>query len=285
MHSSSSHAGEYAPSRLEHVALPHLGRERHTLEGDERLSETVRAGASGSVCVDVLPPGQEARELALIRGLDLAAKVGEARATDATQHLGIAPLALGAAGQQPSDQLPGALQVAERGSGIDAVAVREPGGHERPVGAGIAARHDHHRVRDRLEERVGSPDGGGTPSASQYRPASSALIQRSSPATSPAHAALSLELGEHRSSRVALGDALLALVLCQVSDAAQDLVKRVAVARPRRLGAVLELSSTSTSAWVDQLGVVLTQPWQPARGDAARRSALGVSPSYMYVAT
>ena len=87
------------PARQD-VALPDLGRQRDALERDERLAQAVGAGAAGPVGVDVLPAGEEAGQLALVGGLDLAPQVGEAGAAQAAQHLGVAPLALGPARQQ-----------------------------------------------------------------------------------------------------------------------------------------------------------------------------------------
>src|SRR5207244_13614314 len=99
-----------------HVALRDLWGERDPLERDQRLAEAIGAGACRPVGVDVLPARQESGELALIDRLGLVAQVGEARPPHAAQDLGVAPLALGAAGEELApDELAGALELAKRG--------------------------------------------------------------------------------------------------------------------------------------------------------------------------
>ena len=86
-----------AHASRQHVALPHLRRQRHALEGHERLAQTVDAGAAGGRGVHALPGRQQPRERTLLGGLHLLAQHRERRAPQPAQHLGIAPLALGAA--------------------------------------------------------------------------------------------------------------------------------------------------------------------------------------------
>ena len=119
--------------------------------------------------VDVLPAGQEAGQLAAVGGLRLGAQVGDAGAPDAAQDLGVAPLALGAAGQQlAADEVAGALELAQRRQRVDAVAGGELGGRERAVGARVAAHERGHRVGHvGSRKESGSPAGGGTPRASR----------------------------------------------------------------------------------------------------------------------
>ena len=74
-------------------------------------------GARGGMAVDALPGGQEARQRTLVGRLDLLAQHRERRAAQPAQHLGVAPLALGAAGPQlAADELAGALELAQRGA-------------------------------------------------------------------------------------------------------------------------------------------------------------------------
>jgi hypothetical protein len=72
------------------VALPEGDRQRETLERDERLAQR-------RTPVETLPRGEEAAERALVDGLDLLAKAGEARAAQPAEDVRVAPLALGSA--------------------------------------------------------------------------------------------------------------------------------------------------------------------------------------------
>jgi hypothetical protein len=231
-----------AEAARKHVALPYLWSERDPLERHERLAKPVRPRASGAVSVDVLPACEEPRQLALVGGLDLVPQVSEARAPHATKRLGVAPLALGAAGEQlAAHQLSRALELAQGGKRVDAIASRELAGGERPVGARVAAHQRDHRVVDRLEEGLGEPGGGRHAEGIAVEPS----VLGGDPAflaghADPGGASLALELGEHRGRRVALGHPLCALVLGEVADTAQDDLERVAVAGPARIGAVLE---------------------------------------------
>ncbi len=71
----------------EHVALPERRGERHALQRNERFPESLPAP-------DPVPRGEEAPEVDLVRGLDLAPEHGERRASDAAQNVWITPLAL-----------------------------------------------------------------------------------------------------------------------------------------------------------------------------------------------
>ena len=100
-----------ADAARQHVALPHLGREREALQRHERLAQAVDAGAAGRMAVDALPAREEARERALVGRLDLLAQRGQRGAPQAPQHLGVAPLARGTAGAQlAAHELAGALE-------------------------------------------------------------------------------------------------------------------------------------------------------------------------------
>ncbi len=72
------------------LGLPQRDGQRQRLQRDERLAQRRAA-------VDPVPRRQEARERLLLDRLDLAAQRRERRAPQAAQHVGVAPLALGAA--------------------------------------------------------------------------------------------------------------------------------------------------------------------------------------------
>ena len=91
----------------QHLGLPELHRQREPLERDERL-------AKGRAAVDPVPARQEAPERRLLGGLDFLAERSERRAAKATQHIGVAPLALGPARPKlAADQLLLALELAQ----------------------------------------------------------------------------------------------------------------------------------------------------------------------------
>src|SRR5438046_181527 len=90
--------------------------------------------------VDALPRGGKARERPLVGRLDLAAQDGERGAAQAPQDLGVAPLALvPARAQFPAHQLAGALERAQRGRRIDAVALAQLAGREGTPSLCVAA--------------------------------------------------------------------------------------------------------------------------------------------------
>ena len=127
----------------------------------------------------------------------------------------------------------------------------------------------------------GSPPGTTTPSASRYRPASCAAIQRSSPWIADVRdPALAAQLVQH-GVRVAAGERARARLLRrQVAHPAQDVVQGVAIRRLRALGAVLEVVlDLGQGARVDQLAQLLLAE-QLAQEVAVerqrRRAALGV---------
>ncbi len=104
----------------------------------------------GGMAVDALPGRQEAGQLALLGGLDLLAQHGQRRPAQPAQDLGVAPLALGAAGAQlAADQVAGALELAQRRRGVDPVAGAHLGGGERAVGGAVAAQQPRRARRAR----------------------------------------------------------------------------------------------------------------------------------------
>ena len=128
------------------IPFPDLGSQRDPLQRHQRLAQPVGPGARGAVGVDVLPARQEARQLTRLYRLGLGAQVGEARAPEAAEHVGIAPLALA------PDKRAAALELLQRRRWIDAVAARRLLGRERAMGPRVAADERDHRFGDPLEE-------------------------------------------------------------------------------------------------------------------------------------
>ena len=158
-----------AETPRQHVLLPDLRRQRDALQGHQRLAQAVGAGAGGAVGVDVLPARQEAGEAIARGGLDLAPQVGQAGPAHAAQHVGVAPLALAAAGQQlAADEDAGALELAQRRGRVDPVAPGRLRGRERAVGARVAPDQRHAVGSSSASRKLsGRPGGGGTPIASR----------------------------------------------------------------------------------------------------------------------
>ena len=97
----------------QHLALPHLDRQRQPLQRHEHLAQAIDAGAGGRVAVDALPRGQEGGQRALLGRLDLLAQRGQRGAAQAAQDLEVAPLALAASGAQlAAHELAAALELA-----------------------------------------------------------------------------------------------------------------------------------------------------------------------------
>ena len=104
----------------QHLRLPERHRQREPLQRDERLAQR-RAP------VDAVPARQEAAERRLLDRLDLAPQRGERRAAQPPQHVGVAPLALGAArAQLAADELLLALELAQLRLDVDAEPRRSP---------------------------------------------------------------------------------------------------------------------------------------------------------------
>src|SRR5262249_59289701 len=75
----------------EHLRFPQRHRQRQTLQRDERLAQRCPT-------VDPVPVWQEAAERGLLRRLDLLPQHGERGATQAAQHIEVAPFPLGSSG-------------------------------------------------------------------------------------------------------------------------------------------------------------------------------------------
>ena len=269
------------PSR-QHVLLPDFRRQRHALQRHQRFAQAVGAGAGGAVGVDVLPARQEAGQLGRVGRLDLFAQPRQAGAADAAQDFGVAPLALGAAGQQlAADHRPFALQLAQRRQRVDAVALGQPRGREGAVGAGVAADQGAHRVGVLLEEGLRQPGRRRHPE----RVAVEAGVLAGDVAllagdADPGDAPLGDQFLQHRGGRVALRHPLVALLGGQVAEVAQQLLQGVAVAGAARLGAVLQLLLDLVErGWVDQVAQLLLAEQlaqQVAVERQRRRPPLGV---------
>ena len=271
-----------ADAARQHVALPRLDRQRQALERHERLAQAVDARAGGGMAVDALPGREEAGERALVGRLDLLAQGGERRAAQAPQHLGVAPLALGAARPQlAAHQLAGALELAQRGGGVDAVALAQLGRRERAVRLGVAAHQPRERVGDVRQERLGQAAGRHRAERVAVEPGvlggDPALLAADAQAD---RAALALELGEHRVRVNAREHARAHLVGGQVAEPAQHVVQRVAGLGLRALGAVLEVGlDLLERVGVDQVAQLLLAEQlaqQVAVERQRRRAPLGV---------
>ena len=255
-----------AEASRQDVALPDLRGEGDPLQRDERLSQPIRSGAGGPVGVYVLPVGKKAGELPLLHRLRLGPQMGQAGAAQAAQDVGIAPLALGAPGQQLSaNEVSGALELPQGGRGIDAVAARGLLGREGTVGARVAAHERDERIIRRVQQ--GLRQAGRR--WHTERVAVDRRVLRRDPALLAAdpharRAPLALELVEHRGRRVALDHSLLAFLRREVAEPSQDLLKRVAILRPRGLDTVLEgIDHLDEGVRVDQLAQLLLSQQLP----------------------
>ena len=133
------------------VRLPQGRRERQALERDERLAQRCAA-------VDALPGGKEPGQRLAARRLDLPAQAGERSAPQPPEHVGVAPLALGAAGPKLAAHEPVlGLEPRESFLGVRPEPRHRLGGRERPAAAGKADEQEPERVLPALEERVGQP--------------------------------------------------------------------------------------------------------------------------------
>ena len=227
----------------QHVALPHLGGQRESLERDEDLTQAVDARAGGRVAVDALPAGQEAGERALVGGLDLLAQDGERGAPQAPEHLGVAPLAFAAPGAElATHKLAGALELAQHRAHVDAVAGVQLTAGERPVGGGVAPRDPAERVGNVLEEGGWETPGRDDSEAIAIEPGvgggDEALLAAD---PHPHRAALADELLEHRVGLEAIENPGLRLSQGEVTERAEDVVERVARGRASVVGEALQV--------------------------------------------
>src|SRR5436309_976485 len=112
--------------------------------------------------VDALPGRKEPGERPLVRRLDLLAQHRERRPPQSPQHLRMTPLTFAAAGPQltPHD-FTGALELAQRGARVDAVAGANLARGERAVSLPVARDELYERVRNVLQERRGQPTRRG----------------------------------------------------------------------------------------------------------------------------
>jgi hypothetical protein len=99
------------------------------LQAFNRIEQTIEVAVAGAARhQQALPVGEEAGQRVLLDGLHFAAQLGERFAADEAQHLGIAPLAMEAAGRNPpSSTRPSASKLAQGGfdgSGIESKALR-----------------------------------------------------------------------------------------------------------------------------------------------------------------
>ena len=145
----------------QHFGLPQPDGKRQSLQGHQRFAQR-------SAAVDPVPAGQEAPERRLLGRLDLAPQRGERGATEPPQHVGVAPLALGAAGTElAADELVRPLELLQDRLDVEAEPRARLRGRERPAPARVALDERDERVGAGSRNASGRPDGGITPSASR----------------------------------------------------------------------------------------------------------------------
>ena len=137
----------------QHLGLPQRNRQRECLQRHERLAER-RAP------VDPVPTGQEARQRVFADRLDLAPERRQRGAAQTPQHVGIAPLALGAAGSKLAahEQIAG-LELDEHVDDVPAESICGLRARERPTALCEAEDELSQRIRATLEEGVRQPRG------------------------------------------------------------------------------------------------------------------------------
>ena len=130
------------------LGLPQRNRQRQRLQRNERF-------AKRSAPADAVPRRSEARERLLLDGLHLASKRGERGTPEAAKHVGIAPLALGAAGPKLTahEQLL-ALELDEDAADVAAEPRARVVRRERPASLREAKHELAQRIGAALEERV-----------------------------------------------------------------------------------------------------------------------------------
>ena len=132
----------------EHLGLPQRDRKRKRLERDERLAQRRPP-------VDPVPARQEAADRRLLDRLDLLAQRGERRAPQPAEHVGVAPLALGAARTElAADELVLALERAQLRLDVAAEVLVRLAGRERAARAGEAGDQRPQRLVPALQERL-----------------------------------------------------------------------------------------------------------------------------------
>ena len=202
------------------VALPQGDGERERLEGDERLAERLAP-------TDSVPGGEKTAERRLLGGLDLPSEHRERRPPDASQDIGIAPLALAAAGTQLAANEPvrplELLELDLDPAGREA----EARGHlvrcERAARARMAGENGAERVLDRLEEGGRHPAGRDDPERVAEEPRILGCGGE-------------LPRGETNADRASLADeglreARVELLGCERARAPQEIVELVGVPR------------------------------------------------------
>src|SRR5581483_8390523 len=103
--------------------------------------------------VDPVPRGQEAREHLLLHRLDLASQRRERGATEATEDVGVAPLALGPARTQfAAHEQVIALELDEHAADVAAEALVRLFDGERPASLRVAQDELAQRLRTTLQE-------------------------------------------------------------------------------------------------------------------------------------
>ena len=225
------------------VALPQLGRQGHTLQRDQHLTQPVRAGARRGVTVHALPGGREARQGRLADRLDLLAQRRQRRAPQATEHVRVAPLALRAQRSQlATHELTGLLQGGECRPDVHAVARPHLARLERAVRAGETAHELQQGIGHVGQEGLGQTPGRHDAQGVAIEPGvlgrEPALLAADAGADGAALALEQCQPGPRLPGRLA---ALRRLALRQLADPAQHVVQAVGAARPQVLRTVLQV--------------------------------------------
>ena len=157
--------------------------------------------------------------------------MGETGTPHPTQYIGLAPFTLGSSGQDlATNQNPFGLELPEHGSGVDPVALAEPGGREWPMGAGITGEEVGERIRPLLQTGLRQPPGGRD---TERIAVHAGIFGGDEPglAVNPDldHPALLDEILDHGLARVTLGHARLDLGKGEVTDPPEDLLESVAI--------------------------------------------------------
>ena len=263
----------------------------------ELLDHGDHAVDAAEAAADVLPGGQEPRQRDRLDRLDLVAQPGQRPSPQGAQHLGVTPL--GARARGPELALEHASLGGEPGQRLVAHgdAEAEPLGHlgggERPVRAGIAADQVAQRVLDRLGEHVrarpAAPGRRGRRAAGRRPRRRPSAPGRTSAPAPPAGQSTSISI-----QSVTLSGVVQRAWISSV-ESGPSMRNRSAMpslSRTRRSSAS-RWSSDSTSASTSgssssrssaRPSSSASRPWSRVSA-AARRSAMGESPSYMNAAT
>ena len=281
-----------AGAARQHVALPHLQRQRQPLERHEHLAQPVDARAGRRVAVDALPVRLEAREArAGRRARSRRAARPATRGAGGAAPRGRTTRACVPPGRSsPRTRCAGLLEPLQHRREVEAVAVAQRAASRTGRACGRSARTSRSIASGTSAMNAsGRPDGGTAPSASRYSPASSAATQRFSPPTrsSIARRSPAQLLAATRACRRAASasSSVRSPTRRSTSCSASTLSARVRSDSRCRSASTVSSAPGSISSRSSSWPSSSRSSSRSSASAAARRSALGWSPSYMYVAT